>query len=562
MHLRHTLIALAALACASPSVAAPAEGPCRSPRDAARTFLDHLEGERPEPHRAARCFERPTGLSGDALARRVQDLKAVLDARGLEIVLEDLSAEPDHTDEAGRARATPIPEIPRLVLVKRGDEWRFPARVVEQIPELYRATFSSWTETALNRLPGFLREPVLGYQAWQLLGLILLLGVAFVVSRLVRALVPGRVMGLLRRWGIDDGAAVVARVARPLGLLVGTGVFVALLPELRLSLGAARTLVIAAKLVAALAAVAIAYRLVDLLALPLERRAAATESRMDDQLVMVARKAMRVGVVAVGVVFVLQNLHVDVGGLLAGLGLGGLAFALAAKDAAANLFGSVTIFVDRPFQVGDWIVAAGVEGTVEEIGLRSTRVRTFYNSVVSVPNSVLATTNVDNMSQRQYRRMTATLSLAYHTTADQLEAFVEGVRAILAAHPDTRKDYYEVHFKAFGESSLDVMFYAFVKADSWSRELQARHQIFLEVKRLAEALGVEFAFPTRTLHIETQAKPTDRVRPTAPAETELAATVAAFGPSGERSRPTGRLLTHGYFAGQLSARGTPEEGQN
>ena len=148
-------------------------------------------------------------------------------------------------------------------------------------------------------------------------------------------------------------------------------------------------------------------------------------------------------------------------GLVSGLGIGGLAVALAAKDTLANFFGSITIFVDRPFRMGDWIRTSAAEGTVEEVGFRSTRIRTFYNSVVSVPNSSLANSEIDNLGMREYRRLKTILNLTYDTSPEQMEAFVEGIKAIVKANSNFRQDYYEIHFHAFGAHSLDVLVYVF-----------------------------------------------------------------------------------------------------
>jgi MscS family membrane protein len=250
---------------------------------------------------------------------------------------------------------------------------------------------------------------------------------------------------------------------------------------------------------------------------------------------------------------VLQNLDVDVGSLLAGVSLGGLAFSLAARDTVANLFGSVSIFLDKPFQVGDWVVVDGVEGIVEEVGMRSTRIRTFYDSLVSVPNSRAADANVDNYGERRHRRTYVTVRVTYDTTPAQLEAFTDGVRAILAAHPKVRKDKYEVHFSGFGDSGLDVMVYFFFTVASWSEELEGRHEVFLELLRLAHAVGVSFAFPTRTLHVASAVPPEARAPREVLSEDALASTVLAFGPGGRLSRPSGPRLTHGFFAGRQPA---------
>ena len=240
-----------------------------------------------------------------------------------------------------------------------------------------------------------------------------------------------------------------------------------------------------------------------------------------------------------GVILILQNNGYNVASLIAGLGIGGLAIALAARDTLANFFGSVTIFVDKPFRIGDWIKVAGVEGTVEEVGFRSTRIRTFYNSLVSVPNSNISNNEVDNLGLREYRRLLTTLNLTYSTTPEQMEAFVEGIKAIVKSNPHFRQDFYEVHFNAFGAHSLDVMIYVFFKVPDWSTELQQKHNFFLEVLKLAKEVGVEFAFPTQTLHVDSFHKDEPRQVGETKTEEELASSVIEFGPNGTKSNPEG-----------------------
>jgi MscS family membrane protein len=269
----------------------------------------------------------------------------------------------------------------------------------------------------------------------------------------------------------------------------------------------------------------------------LDRRAAKTATKLDDQLVPIVRKSLKLVVSIIGTVFILQNLNVDVGSLLAGLGLGGLAFALAAKDTVANFFGSIMIFIDKPFHVGDWIqIGDDVEGTVEEVGFRTTRVRTFYNSMLTVPNARVTDSCVDNLGARQYRRYKADLSLTYNTPPAKISAFCEGVRQLIESLPGMRKDFYLVEFTEFGDSGLNIMVYSFMHTPDWDTELRVRTNFNLAILQLAEDLGVEFAFPTRTLHVDSVA-PTQKQASIARKEftvDELNRVAAEYGPGGKR----------------------------
>jgi MscS family membrane protein len=219
-------------------------------------------------------------------------------------------------------------------------------------------------------------------------------------------------------------------------------------------------------------------------------------------MVPLVRKTLKSFIVIVGGLFILENLNIPILPLLTGLSIGGLAFALAAQDTIKNFFGSLMIFIDKPFQFGDWITSGDIDGTVEEVGFRSTRIRTFRNSVVYVPNGNLADSTIDNHGLRKYRRFYTQIAMTYDTPAELIELFVEGLKKIVEVHPNTRKDNYNIYFNDMADSSLNVMFYIFFNVPNWGDELKARHEVLIEVVKLAEKLGVNFAFPTQTLHIE------------------------------------------------------------
>ena len=245
------------------------------------------------------------------------------------------------------------------------------------------------------------------------------------------------------------------------------------------------------------------YKIVDLLAAHFERLAAKTESTLDDQLVPLLRRALKVFVVITGGLFTLQNLNFNITALLAGISIGGLAFALAAQDTLKNLFGSLMIFIDRPFQIGDWIISDRIDGSVEEVGFRSTRVRTFHNSITYVPNGKMADMTIDNMGMRQYRRYRTMIRIAYGTPAGLVEVFLKGLERIVEEHPTTRKDYYNIYLNNFDNSAMEILFYIFFAVPTWPEELKGRQEVMLSIVRLAEELGIQFALPAQTLHVET-----------------------------------------------------------
>jgi MscS family membrane protein len=402
-------------------------------------------------------------------------------------------------------------------------------------------------KSLIESLPDWLRHEMLGISVWQLMGLLLLIFIALVFRRLVLFFFSRWLQKLIGRV-LPSWRTAIDRSGRPLsGLMVALVLSIGL-PLLEFAPSLARVFDLAVRCLAVGSGVWLIYRQIDVLSAFLGERAASTETKLDDQLVPLVRRTLKAFVLVIGGIFILQNLNVDVASLVAGLGLGGLAFALAAKDTLSNFFGSLVIFIDRPFQIGDWVVIGRIEGMVEAVGFRTTRVRTFYNSLITVPNMTLTGTAIDNMGARHYRRLKLMLGLTYDTTPDQMQAFVEGVRAILRNHPDTRKDYYEVHFNNYGAYALEVLLYAFVKVPAWSDELRAKHEIFLSILKLAKDLNVGFAFPTQTLHVaETPDHPF--APPPAPSREKLTATVDNYGPKGKAGTKGADPLTNGYPPG-------------
>ncbi len=248
-------------------------------------------------------------------------------------------------------------------------------------------------------------------------------------------------------------------------------------------------------------------RLVSNIAALWARRASSTEGTFDDQLVPIVRSAARVFLIITGAVMILQNLGYSVSSLLAGLGIGGAAVAFASKDTIANVFGSLVIFIDRPFQVGDWVEIGDVEGTVETVQIRSTEIRTFANSLVTLPNAQMATTAINNWSRMRKRRLKIDLRLSPSTPADKVDAVVAGVRKIIDDDERFDSTFALVNFNNVSEWSLDILVYCFTSSTVWAQYMQTRQEFLLAVMRLLEKEGVPLALPARVVHTEGGGKP-------------------------------------------------------
>jgi MscS family membrane protein len=213
-------------------------------------------------------------------------------------------------------------------------------------------------------------------------------------------------------------------------------------------------------------------------------------------------KSIRFFIIVLCAIAVLQEWGYNVSGFLASLGLVGMAFALAAKDTAANLFGSLVIFTDKPFRVGDWIKTPHVEGIIETIGIRSTKVRTFAQALVTVPNATLANNAILNWSKMGKRRIKMNIGITYDTKGETVEKIVSDIKQMLQNHKDIHQETIHIYFSNFGSSSLDIFCYYFTKTINWGEFMRVREDTYLQIMKIVEQNGSSFAFPTQTLHVQ------------------------------------------------------------
>ena len=215
-------------------------------------------------------------------------------------------------------------------------------------------------------------------------------------------------------------------------------------------------------------------------------------------------KITKVLIISLGVIALLQEFGINVTGFLASLGLGGLAFALAAKDTAANIFGGVAILTDNIFKIGEWIKVGNAEGTVEDIGMRTTKIRAFDKRLIIVPNAVIANSNVENFSRREKRRVVMRIGLTYNTSVNIIKEVVEEIRGMLLNHPEIAKDEsLLIYFDEYEDSSLSIFCYFFTNTAVWSEYLRIKEDINLKIKKIIEKYPTDFAYPSNSIYFET-----------------------------------------------------------
>ncbi len=324
---------------------------------------------------------------------------------------------------------------------------------------------------------------------------VLVLLLFWLLRRLLAALVVKPLHMLAKRTEADWDEVVLTILTIParliiiaLGLMIGaeilnvdatTSIFV-------VHLG--RVLIIIAVLMAA-------YQIVDALAPSSNRLFRLTGLTINERLLPFMRTAVKLILIALALVIIIQEWGYDVSGLVAGLGLGGLAFSLAAKDTVENLFGFTTIVGDQPFMVGEFIKSNDIEGTVEHVGIRSTRIRQPDQSYVTVPNSKLASSPILNWSRLNKRWYNTTLRITYSATRKDIVELMGGIRTMLAGREKVQADSIIVNFINFGDNGFEILVRCYINLADWPAFTAERETINLEIMRIFEELGLKIAFP-------------------------------------------------------------------
>jgi MscS family membrane protein len=390
----------------------------------------------------------------------------------------------------------------RLALQPRTDGaavWIFPAATVADIDALYDTLGYGWAGDYLP--PVFFEVRVWKIQLWQWLGILAALILGYILGMIVSYLVRKLLLRLakLTRWDWDDEVVATMR-----GPLIGAGWalgFVVLTSFLALADKPRATMLGACKLLAILALGWFLMRLVDVAARQLMD---VFEERGDDMgvaMIPVTRKILKPILAVIIFIVALQNIGVDVSGLLAGLGIGGLAFALAAKDTLANVFGSVAIAFDRPFKVGEFVKVGDLLGTVEDVGLRTTRLRTLDRTVIAIPNAQVADSKIENYAFRDRVRLVATFGVQYDTSQDQLRYIIDEFKRYLLDSDLVWQESWRVRFVGYGASSQDIEVYCYLATSDFNEFTAMREQVLLDLGQLVTAAGAEFAFPSQTVYV-------------------------------------------------------------
>jgi MscS family membrane protein len=356
-------------------------------------------------------------------------------------------------------------------------------------------------------------EIIKGNAIWRFAVVLLVVLVALAAGRIAQYSVSSIAQRSRQKRGVNVVTLFLTAISKPIsvaifaiGLFVCRAVLVFGQDSINPVIGTYWT-----KIAQAVAAIALAYafyRLVDLVEYYLQLWTGKTKTKLDDMLVPVIRKSLRVTIAIIAVLWIADGiLDAEIRTILLSAGVGGIAIALAAKDTVANFFGSVTIFADRPFQIDDLVKINGHFGPVEDVGFRSTRVRTLEGHLVTIPNSTVANTTVENVGKRPFIRRTSNITITYGSGHAKAARAVEIIKEILANVPEANTDPTKpprVYFSDFNDWSLNIYMSYWVKPPDYWVYHQVNERVNFEIMKRFEAEKIEFAFPSQTLYLKNE----------------------------------------------------------
>lgn len=471
-----------------------------TPKGAVTTFFAFQQDNNYHPETAAKVLES-VKLSLEDRITLAMKLKQIYDGLGLWIEIEEIPETTDFRDSTRHNKEIYVldKQLPDFYLENYKGKWMFSESSILLIENKHRVVFPIGTEGletvgSILRKPlgSYARENVLGLELWQITSMIVMMVGAWLIVMLISSVIVW-VISWIPKTKAESGH--IKNLFKS-GMLVLILYYYRLMaPGLELSIHELQYVIIFLKVYSIIQVIRFFYNIIDLWVAFWLRKANEKEDQIQRGFAPFFGMSAKLFIILIGFVFTVSALGYDISGLLTGLSIGGVAVALAAQDTIKNLFGSIMIFMDRPFVIGDWVKTDGVSGSIEQIGLRSTRIRTFENSLVSIPNSRMADFTIDNMGMRVFRRYKTYIRVSYDTKPDQLDEFVERLREIVRKHPHTRKDFFVVNLNNIGLYSFDILFYIFFEAPTWGDELHFRHEIIRSIIKIANDLDIELAFP-------------------------------------------------------------------
>jgi MscS family membrane protein len=479
-----------------------------SARATLKTFMNAFKqprvGVSPDPmEEAVKCIDLQAfpneykQIKGIELASQLLEIINSVENFHVEDAPETVSGEPFKVFQS---------QIGEIVIAKNPNgEWLFTQETVRSVPLIMVSvdeqnnTQGSATLThsdsvgsqIRDNLPAVLKQQLLGLERWQWLGLFALFIIAVIIGQIVKIVISwtlGRVLRQRYETLTDDNIKILYAPIGLLGFIITFRLGLRVLALTQSSLVFLRTVMF---VLTAIAVIWLAYRIVDAVAIRLQKRAFETKSQSDDLLVPFLSAITRIGIVVIGLIVVAENLNFNVTGLIAGLGIGGIAIALASQDTLSNFFGSLVLMIERPFMAEDRVSVNGIHGTVKEVGLRSTRILTQDDSLVTVPNSNIVKANIVNEGIQHLRNWVLNLAVSQQNGQEKIKQFSSGIEEIIKRSEFLNNEIFKIHIYDMTFPSLILRVELYFKADNFDFELKARQEFITEVLLLGDKLEIQ-----------------------------------------------------------------------
>lgn len=475
-----------------------------SPYNTIYVHLYYLQPDSYQPEIAAQTIA--PGYTVEESIELAVKLKQILDGKGLFVRLNQLPKAPDYTDTLTQKNYyTPFPgHLPEVYLERIDNKWYYSEQTAEAIPTLHNSVFPFGVKFFHKILPMKVKGEFLGLKLWQWLGILVILAIC-AIAHLILSRVLRPMLNLIAHRKLkfsEQDRQTIMKLARYLSLVLITYLAIRLTPMLLLPIRISEFTNKSLHILQGCFFILFGFFIVDVVTTRAKRLTERTESKMDDQLMPIVNGILKITVAVIGIIYILGLLDFNVAALIAGISIGGIAIALAAQDTVKNFIGSTMIFLDRPFQIGDYVVGDGFEGTIDEVGFRTTRIRAIDTSLISVPNGVLANMTIKNLGVRYFRMLQLTLGVVYSTPATKIEEFTSRLKQMVIDNQNIANEPYYIHFNAMADSSLNIMFRCYLKTHDYAEELAVREEVLLDIVRMAEEISVSFAFPSRSIYME------------------------------------------------------------
>lgn len=465
-----------------------------SPYESLNTYFNNLKVRNYHPEVAASIVS-PSIESLEERIDIVVKLKEILNKKDLRPNMSQVPRYTEYKDTiTDQYVFTPFAKVlPEVYLERVGTSWYLSEESSELIPVLHRERFPVGVEFLKNIFPQAGQRSFLGIKLWQFVGFAILLTLGYFMKLLLTILIK-----ILIRWLVNEEKVRYypvkiesRRVASNLSLIMVFWLFYLFVPSLELPVYWSGFVTKGYYVAILIFISATVLRVIEFIAHIFSIKASKTETKMDDQAIPIVKSILKAFIIVFTILYILKLLEVNVTALIAGVSIGGLALALAAQETVKNFIGSMVVFIDRPFQIGDYVEIEGITGIIAEVGLRSTKIRAKDNSVISVPNGKLLSANIKNMGVDEVRMMETKIDLKPTTSVESAELFVEGLKDIVREHPKALIKESLIHIFNFQSSAVTVRFRTYLKVKSHMEELAVKEDIFKRIMGLVEDLKIE-----------------------------------------------------------------------